>query len=409
MKIFDDHYESLAAEDREQLQLERLQALISRLRRNVPRYRKSLGNLQVASLDELPTVRPTSPEDLAAAFPYGMFALPLREVIRLHSTIGPGGMQIVVGHTRNDLAHWGRLAARQLTAVGGSEHDVIQIGFVGGAFGQALGYMLGAEQIEASVIPQDAYHPEYQLAMMQSYRASILITTPTQARDLIDILSKRGIDPQSLQLRAVLLARPVPDDVREELQTDLFSRVHCTFGAGEILDPGLCVACDEGRFHVNEDEFLVEIVNGELLVTTLIREAMPLLRYRTQIRCEAERERCPCGRTGIVLKPTGRLDGRLRVNEMPLYRNQIEALLAQTRAKGHPFLLDISEREVRVAIMVTADLFSDTIRTMQALKTEIEGAFMEQLGVRAAVEYLGPRDYAEREKRNQSEAFPGGW
>jgi len=409
MKIFDPRHETLGPEELEQLQLERLQALISRLRRNVPRYRKSLGSVRVPTPADLSNVPPTSPEDLGAAFPYGMFALPLREVMRLYSTIGPGGMQLVVGHTRNDLAHWGRLAARQLVAAGGTEHDVIQIGFGGGASGQALGFMLGAEQIEASVIPQDAYRPEYQLAMMQSYRASILITTPTQAQELAAILDRRGIDPQSLQLRSVLLTRPVPDTVREELKTGLFSQVHCSFGVGEVLDPGLCVECEEGRFHVNEDEFVVEIVNGELLVTTLLREAMPLLRYRTRIQCDMERVRCPCGRTGAVLRPLGRLDGRLRVNEMPLYRNQIEALLAQTRAKGHPFLLDISEREVRISIMVTAELFPDTVRMMQGLKTEIESAFLEQLGVRAAVEYLGPRDYEQREKNDQSKAFPGGW
>ena len=397
MSIFGRRHETMSGVDREQFQLERLQALLARLRRSVPRYRKLLGNLQVESLDDLPGVPLTSPEDLGAAFPYGMFALPLREVIRLHSAIGPAGMQLVIGHTRNDLNQWARLAARQLAAVGGTAHDVVQIGFGGGAFARSLGYMLGAELIEASVIPQEAYHPEYQLAMMQSYRASILVTTPSQAHELAATLELRGIDPQSLQLRAVLLSRPVTPNEREVLKTGLFSDIRCSFGVGEVLDPGLCVECPEGHLHVNEDVFLVECVEGELVVTTLAREAMPLLRYRTRVASELERIKCPCERTGVVLRPGGRLDGRLRVNEMPLYKGQIEALLAQTRAAGQPFFLEISEREVLVSIMVTAELFPDTVREMQSLKAEIESEFIAQLGVQARVEYLSPREFEQQQ------------
>lgn len=393
MNVFDLKHETLSAEARTQLQLERLQALLARLRRTVPRYRKILGSFDAPSLADVRRLPATTPEDLAAAFPYGMFALPLREVIRLHSAVGPGGMQLVIGHTRNDLAHWGRLAARQLAAAGGSAHDLTQVGFGGGTFGQSLGYMLGAEQLGASVIPQEAYHTEYQLAMMQSYRASILITTPTQAHELAQVLEQRGIDPQSLPLRTVLLSRPVPDEERERIRTGLFADVRCTFGAAEVLDPGLCVECSERRFHVNEDEFLVEIEGGELIVTTLVREAMPLLRYRTRIRCGLERPRCPCGRTGAVLTPGDRLDGRLRVNEMPLYRPQIEALLKETRAAGNPFLVDISDRAVRISILVTRELFPDTVRHMQALEAEIESRFFTHLGIRATVAFLGPREF----------------
>lgn len=393
MSIFDRRRETAPRADLEQVQLERLQALLARLRRNVPRYRKLVGSLRVESLDDLARLPVTTPEDLAAAFPYGMFALPLREVIRLHSRLGPGGMQLVVGHTRNDLAGWARLTARQLVAAGATAHDVIQIGFGGTALQQAPGYALGAELIEASVIPQDVFHPEYQLAMMQSYRASILVTTPTEAYDLAEILDRRGIDPQSLQLRAVILSRPVPEDEREELKTRLFSDIRCTFGVGEVLDPGLCVECSQRRLHVNEDAFLVESVDGELVVTTLIREAMPLLRYRTRVAGSIVRDACPCGRTGAVVQPGERLDGRLRVNERPIYRSQIEALIGQTRVAGQPFSLKISEREIHIRIMVSARFFPDTVRVMESIQNEIESQFMAQFGIRARVEYLEPRNF----------------
>ena len=397
MNKFDRRHETMARDELDLFQLERVQALVARLKRNVPRYRKSLGNLAVESLPDLCKIPPTAPRELAAAFPYGMFALPLVEVIRLHSIVGPGGMQLVIGHTRNDLTQWGRMAARQLVAAGGTSHDVIQIGFGDGTFGQALGYMLGAEMIEASVIPQDAYHTEYQLAMMQSYRASILITTPTQAHMLADVMDARGIDPQSLQLRTILLSRPVPAAEREALRASLFADVHCGFGVAEVLDPGLAIECEEGRLHVNEDQFLAECENGELLVTTLSREAMPLLRYRTRIACDFDAVKCRCGRTGRVIRPGERLDGRLRVNEMPLYRNQIDAVLEQTRAAGHPFLLDISEDRVEISIKVTEKLFADTVSRMENLRIEIENEFLNRLGIRAKVSYLGPRAFEERQ------------
>jgi len=396
MSIFEPRRESLSREDRLQLQLERLQALLARLRRNVPRHRKNLGTFQVTSLDDLNRIPLMSPADLAAAFPYGMFALPRREVIRLHSTIGPGGMQMVIGHTQNDLANWGRLAARQLVASGATAHDLIQISFAGSTFGQALGHMLGAQLIEASMIPQDAFHTEYQLTMMQNYRPSVLIATPTQARDLIDLMEQRGIDPQSTPLRTVFLSRPIPPEERAALKTGLFADIHCIFSVPEILDPGLTVECEHRHFHVNEDHFLIEVVEGELVVTTLTREAMPLLRYRTRIAGELEDRPCPCGRTGRIVHPGRRLDGRLRVNEMPLYRNQVDGLMSQTRAAGHPFLATISETQIRVFIRVSHSLFPDTVREFERLKIEVESEFQTKLGVRAVVGFLTPAEFDRR-------------
>jgi phenylacetate-CoA ligase len=325
-----------------------------------------------------------------------MFALPLREVIRLHSTIGVNGTQLVVGHTRNDLTQWSRLTARQLVAAGSTSHDVIQICFSGGMFSQSSAYILGAELIEASVIPQDTLHPQRQLAVMQNFRASILITTPTQARELINAMKQKSIDPQSLQLRVLLLSRPVPQEEREALAKAFFTEVRCSFGLPEVLDPGLCVECKEHRLHVNEDHFIVELDNGELLVTTLTREAMPLVRYRTSVQCRIEQLDCPCGRTGVVLVPGSRLDGRFRVNEMPLYRWQIEEVLAQTKAAGHQFTLEFSEREVSIAICVSAKLFPDTVRKMAELKQEIESECFSGLGIRAEVAFMSPLEFGKQ-------------
>ena len=391
MRMLDRKYEPLPAAELEQLQLERLQALIVRVRRNVRRYRETLGEARVTTLSDVQQLPVTTPDDLLTAFPYGMFALPLREVIRLHSAVGPDGRQIVIGHTRNDLTNWGRLTARQLSAAGVTAHDVIQICFEAGTLPGTAGYVLGAERIEASVIAEDPFHIEYQLAMLQNYRATVLITTPSNAAGLVRLLASRRVDPQSLSLRAVLLSRPVPASEREALRAGLFADIRCSFGVPEILDPGLCVECASGRLHVNEDHFLVEVKDGELLVSTLCREAMPLLRYRTRIACEIRREKCPCGRTGAVLLPGERLDDRLRVNEKPLYRSQIAGVLARTGAAGRAFDVDILEDKVLLRLALTADLFSDTMRTLFSLKQEIESEFFSRLGILTEVRFVEPR------------------
>ncbi len=390
MNVFDPKHETMPRVALEQVQLERLQSLIARLKRNVRRYRDALGDRQVSSLADLASLPMTQPEDLVSAFPYGMFALPLREVIRLHSTTGPGARQIVIGHTRNDLVNWGRLVARQYAATGMTEHDVIQLCFEGNLMKGAAGYTMGAEMIEASIIPEDPFHIEYQLAMLQNYRVTVLIATPSNARDLMELLRARRIDPQSLQLRHVLLSRPVSAAEREDLRTGLFAGVCCSLGIPEILDPGLCVECGEGRYHVNEDHFLVECVNGELVVTTLCREAMPLLRYATRMKASLTTDKCPCGRTGVGLLPGERLDGRLLVNETALYTSQIAEVLSHTKAAGTPFKLDISERGIVVSLKISDALFPDIMGELASLREDVEREFAARLGIRAEVRYLEP-------------------
>ena len=390
MSILDPRYETLPAEALQQLQLERLQALLVRLKRNVRRYRELVGDIRVESLADLNRLPVTQPEDLANSFPYGMFALPLREVIRLHSAVGPEGRQLVTGHTQNDIKYWGRLVARQLVAAGVTANDVIQINLGNGSSSSFSGYVLGAQTIEASVIAEDPFHIDYQLAMLQNYRPTVLITTPTNAREIARLLDQRRIDPQSLHLRSVLLSRPVTDAEQERLEAGLFAQVQGNFGISEVLDPGFCVQCAEGRFHVNEDQFLVEIHGEELLVTTLAREATPLLRYATRIACTFERDKCRCGRTTGRLCPGRRLDQRVLINEMPLYQQQLREVLAHTPAAGHPAEFEISDRRVVIALSVSERIFDDLVRTLQSVQLEVESEFLERLGVEAVVRLVSP-------------------
>ena len=390
MSIFDRRYETMPRAELEQFQLERLQSLLVRLKHNVHRFRETLADVQVESLSDLTRLPFTTPENMVESFPYGMFAFPLREVIRLHTTVGPEGKPLVIGHTRNDLAHWGRLVARQLVASGVTANDVIQICLGGGIYPAASGYVLGAELIEASVISEDPFHLDYQLAMQQNYRSTFLITTPTNALELMRLMVKRQIDARSLHLRTVLLSRPADKATREQLETGLCAKIQSTFGIGEILDPGLSVECEAGQFHVHEDQFLAEVCDGELVITTLAREAMPLLRYRTRVVCELSRDPCTCGRTGVAIRPGKRLDRRLCVNERPLYESQITEVLAQTGVAGRPFHVEVSDRRIMIGVEMSEELLTDRMWVLEQLKRETESEFLARLGVEAEVRFIQP-------------------
>ncbi len=390
MRILDRRYETMPRPELEQLQLERLQAMLARLKRNVRRHRERLGDQRVESLADLARLPFTTPRDMAESFPYGMFAFPMREIIRLHTTVGPEGTPLVIGHTRNDLTQWGRLVARQLVASGLTANDVIQISLGGGVYEGAAGYLFGAQVIEASVIAEDPAHIDSQLAMLRNYRPTVLITTPTSARELVRAMEQRQLDAQSLHLRTVLLSRPADTETREALRGGLFATVRCNFGLGEILDPGLSLECEHGRFHLHEDHFLAEICDRELVITTLCREALPLLRYRTGVDCELTQEKCPCGRAGTVLVPGGRRDRRLLVNETPLYESQIAGVLAQTSVAGRPFQIEISDRHIVVKIEISPELFSDTIWFVERLQYEVASEFLARLGIQAKVRFVQP-------------------
>lgn len=391
MSVFDRRNETMSAAVLEQVQLERLQALVARLRRNVRRYRERIAEVRVESLADLQRLPLTTPEDMVESFPYGMFAFPLREIIRLYSTLGPNGKPLIIGHTRNDLAQWGRLVARQLIAAGVTANDVIQVSLGRASDACAAGYVLGAELLEASVIAEDPIHMDYQFEVLKNYRPTFLITTPAHALELTRTMQKRQMDPQTLQLRAVILSRPVSAELREQLSIGLFAAIHCNFGVPELLDPGLTLECEAGHMHIQEDQFLPEICDGELVLTALGREALPLLRYRTRVAAKLTREKCPCGRTGAILEPGSRLDRRYQVNETEFYECQVTEVLQQTRAAGCFFRLEATERRLIVMISMSEELFAATLSSPADTERKIESEILARLGVESEVQFMQPQ------------------
>jgi len=211
--------------------------------------------------------------------------------------------------------------------------------------------------------------------------------------DLMRIIDQKRMDPQSLHLRTILLSRPVPAPERELIGASLFAAVRCNFGISEALDPGFCTECEQGCFHAHEDQFLIESVDGELVVTSLNREAMPLLRYRTRVAGVLSREKCPCGRTGAIIHPGPRMDHRLLINETPLYPSQIAEALSQTAVAGRPFHAEVLERHLVIHLLMTPEFFSDTIWVLEKIKRQIQSDFLTRLGIEASVRFVEPRSW----------------
>jgi phenylacetate-CoA ligase len=229
---------------------------------------------------------------------------------------------------------------------------------------------------------------DHQFDVLKNYRPTFLITTPSHALELARTVEKRRMDAQSLQLRAVVLSRPVPKEVREQIASGLFSTVRCNFGVPEILDPGIALECSAGRMHVQEDHFLAEICDGELVLTSLAREAVPLLRFRTRVSASLERVKCVCGRTGVILSPGARLDRRYIVNETEFYESQVADVLRQTRAAGNAFQIEAGERRLIVMIAMSEELFASTLPSPVEAKRQIESEILGRLGVESDVQFV---------------------
>jgi len=294
MKLWDPLHETMPREDLAQLQLEKLQATLNRVYKNVTHYRKMFSTLgiipeDIQSLADLSHLPFTNKDDLRQNYPYGMFAVPLREVVRIHSSSGTSTKPIVVGYTKNDIRTWSNLAARFMTAAGVTSDDLVQIAFLYGLYTGAFGIHYGAEAIGASVIPMSTGNTEKQVMIMQDYRSTVLVCTPSYAVTLVDFMERHGIDPKGLTLRVGLFGgEPWSEALRKEIEDRLAITATDNYGVSEVMGPGIAGEClCKNGMHLFEDAFLPEIIDpatgqnlppgsiGELVLTTLSREAFP--------------------------------------------------------------------------------------------------------------------------------------
>jgi phenylacetate-CoA ligase len=380
---WEENRECMNREDLEQLQLERLQSTIFRVTNHVPFYRNMFKKIHLdpdgfRSLSELRRLPFTTKSDLRQNYPYGLFAVPLRDVVRIHSSSGTTGTATVVGYTRNDIKTWSNLVARVLTAAGVTKDDVIQIAFGYGLFTGGFGLHYGAERIGASVIPISSGNTKRQIQIMQDFKTTALVCTPSYAMLIADTMLDMGININGLSLKWGLFgAEPWSEAMRTEINNKLHITATDNYGLSEVMGPGVAGECLEcNGLHINEDHFLIEVINpntlepvlpgevGELVITTLTKEAFPLIRYRTRDLTRLISEPCACGRTNRrMTRILGRTDDMLIIKGVNVFPTQIENVLFEIEGT-EPHYQIVVEREnhqdkATVLVEVVESIFFD--------------------------------------------------
>jgi phenylacetate-CoA ligase len=412
--IWDRKTECMPREEIEQLQLERLQSTLNRVYRNVAFYKKRFDRLKIGP-DEIQSVQDlaqfplTMKEDLRESYPYGMFALPLREVVRIHSSSGVTGKPTVTGYTRNDLHHWSQLTARVLAAGGVTKDDVVQITFKYGLFTGAFGLHYGAELIGASVIPMSTGNTRKQALIMQDYKTTTLVSTPSYALLFARYMEKEGINPQSLSLKRGLFGgEPCPESMRKEIEERLLIQATDNYGVSEVMGPGISAECEhKSGLHLYEDHFIPEIIDpqtlkvlppgaeGELVLTTLTKEAFPMVRYRTRDMTSLDYSPCPCGRTLVRMKKVlGRSDDIIVIKGIKVFPSQVESILLEVEGVEPRYQILVEQVEgadtMELKVEVNERVFSDEIKNLQNISAQIERKLREIIGVSAKVKLVAP-------------------
>ncbi len=409
---WEPEYETMDRDDLRQLQLERLQATVNRAYMNVPFYRRKLDEIgvqpeDIKSLDDIRRLPFTTKDDLRENYPYGMFSVPLRDIVRLHASSGTTGTATVVGYTRRDIKIWANLVARILTAGGVTKDDVVQISFGYGLFTGGFGLHYGAEKIGASVIPISSGNTRRQIQIMQDFRTTVLICTPSYALVIADTLYEMGINVNSLYLKYGLFgAEPWSEAMREEIQEKLKITATDNYGLSEVMGPGVAGECLKQKgLHVNEDHFLVEVVDpetlepvrpgdvGELVITTLTREAMPVLRFRTRDLTRLITEPCECGRTfARISRILGRTDDMLIVKGVNVFPSQIEKVLFEIEGTEPHYQIVVERKgrldEITVLVEVSEEIFFDEMKRQHQLIETIKKRLASELGISVDVKLV---------------------
>jgi len=417
--------ECMAREDLEQLQLERLQSTLYRVGTHVPFYRKKFEELKInyddfKSLDDLRRLPFTVKQDLRDNYPYGLFAVPLRDVVRIHSSSGTTGLATVVGYTRNDLKNWSDLVARVLTGAGVTKDDVIQIAFGYGLFTGGFGLHYGAERLGASVIPISAGNTKRQIQIMQDFKTTALVCTPSYALIIADTMMEMGINPNGLSLRVGLFgAEPWSEAMRHEINEKLGIRATDNYGLSEVMGPGVAGECEEcNGLHINEDHFLLEVIDpetlepvapgevGELVVTTLTKEAFPMIRYRTRDLTRLIPEPCPCGRTFTRMQRImGRTDDMLIIKGVNVFPIQIEKVLIEIEGTAPHYQIIIERKNhndiVTVLVEVTESLFFDQMKKQRRMVDHIKAKLASELGIGVNVKLVEEKTLERSEGKSK--------
>ncbi|QGP92397.1 Phenylacetate-coenzyme A ligase [Neomoorella glycerini] len=412
---WNERYECLPEDELRELQVERLQATVKRAFFNVPFYRKAFQAIgiepgDIKSLDDLQKLPFTTKQDLRDNYPFGMFAVPMSEVVRIHSSSGTTGKPTVVGYTRHDIDVWAELMARALVCGGTTRHDIIQNAYGYGLFTGGLGIHYGAERLGASVIPISGGNTRRQIMIMKDYGSTVLTCTPSYALHIAEVMAEMGISPEELKLRCGIFgAEPWSENMRQEIEKRLGISAVDIYGLSEVIGPGVGIECQEKNgLHIFGDHFLVEVIDpvtekpvppgqlGELVITSLTKEALPVIRYRTRDITSLIPGTCSCGRTYVrVARFTGRTDDMLIIRGVNVFPSQVESVLLEMGGTEPHYLLIVDRQgaldTLEVKVEVSDSLFSDKVRGLEELEKRLVNELESTLGISVKVTLVEPK------------------
>lgn len=420
--IFNIDFETLPREALAAIQLKRLKATLERVYATVPFYKTKFDEAgfvpaDIRSLTDLQRVPFTTKKDLRDNYPYGMFAVPMANVVRIHASSGTTGSPTVVGYTARDIETWAECMARALSAGGAGRRDIIHNAYGYGLFTGGLGVHYGAEKLGASVIPVSGGNTKRQIVIMKDFGPTILTATPSYTLHLAEVAKEMGVSFKDLKFKyGIFGAEPWSEHMRAELEETLNIKAVDIYGLSEVMGPGVAIECHEAQkgLHIFEDHFIPEIIDpatgevlpygetGELIFTSITKEAFPVIRYRTRDITSLSTEPCICGRTHIRMKRvSGRSDDMLIIRGVNVFPSQIESVLMKTEQVEPHYQLVVDRVDnldtLTVKVEVSGSLFSDEIKILQSLEAKLSHDIKEYLGVSARVKLVEPKSIARSE------------
>ena len=419
-RYFQEEIECAPREKILAIQNEKLVAQVKNVWDNVEYYRKKMQekNLtpdEIKSVDDLHKLPFLSKADLKAAYPYGLLARPLKDCVRIQSTSGTTGKRVVAFYTQKDIDMWEECCARAIVAAGGTNEDVCQVSYGYGLFTGGPGLNGGSHKVGCLTIPASSGNTERQIMFIMDLQATILCCTPSYAAYLGESMKEMGLTPEQIPLKAGIFgAEAWSEEMRRDIEKVLGIKAYDIYGLTEISGPGVSFECSAQKgMHINEDHFIAEIIDpdtgevlpegtqGELVFTSLDKEAFPLLRYRTRDICTLTREKCSCGRTHVrMAKPRGRSDDMLIIRGVNVFPSQIETVLLKNGyAANYQIIVDrINNTDTfDINVEMTPDMFTDNVGEVQTRKKVLESGLHSMLGIKAKVNLVAPKTITRSE------------
>ncbi len=418
-KYYQPEIETMPVEQLKALQSERLVKQVKHVWDNVPYYRakmeeKGVTPDDIKGIEDLHKLPFVTKDDLREAYPYGLLAAPLKDCVRIHSTSGTTGKRVVAFYTQNDIDLWDDCCARALTAVGADEEDVVHVSYGYGLFTGGLGLHGGAHKAGCMTIPVSSGNTDRQIQFMTDLGSTILCCTPSYAAYLAESIEERGVKDEIKLKAGIFGAEAWTEEMRRDIENKLGIKAYDIYGLTELSGPGVSFECEEQTgMHINEDHFIAEIINpetgevlpegekGELVFTSITKEAFPLLRYRTKDLCILSRKPCSCGRTHIKMrKPMGRSDDMLIIRGVNVFPSQIETvLLNEGMTPNYQIIVDRKNNTdtFDINVEMSQEMFSDNLAEVTAKEKQLVASLKAMLGIQAKVHLVAPKSITRSE------------